>query len=80
MAVMLVVLGIFTYYVAPSCFLFGKYELFFFILNNVLLMMIIGLTLISVLVLPMLQNAIVNMILMFAKSDRKLKSLIEKNL
>jgi hypothetical protein len=54
MAVMLVVLGVLTYYVAPSAFLFGKFELFFFILNSVLLLMIIGLTFISVLVLPQL--------------------------
>lgn len=80
MAVMLVVLGVLTYYVAPSAFLFEKFEVFFFILNLVLLMMIIGLIFISVLVLPQLQKYIIQIFLFFARKDRKLTSLIEKNL
>jgi len=55
MAIMLVVLGVFTYYVAPTAFLYRQYELFFTILNGVLLMMILGLTFISILILPGLQ-------------------------
>jgi len=49
MAIMLVVLGICTYYVAPVAFLFKKYELFFLILNGLLLVMVLGLTFISML-------------------------------
>ena len=52
MALMLVVLGILTYYVAPASFLFRQFEWFFLIMNGVLLMMIIGLTFISILLLP----------------------------
>ena len=54
MAIMLVVMGIFTYYVAPTAFLYGKYELFFTILNSVLIMMILGLTFVAILILPTL--------------------------
>ena len=54
MAIMLVVLGVLTYYVAPSAFIYQNYELFFMILNSILLLMILGLTFISILVLPML--------------------------
>jgi intracellular septation protein A len=54
MAIMLVVMGVFTYYVAPTAFLYGKYELFFTILNSVLIMMILGLTFVAILILPAL--------------------------
>ena len=52
MAVMLVVLGVMTYYVAPTAFIYKNYELFFTILNSVLILMILGLTFISILLLP----------------------------
>lgn len=54
MAIMLVVLGVCTYYIAPVSFLYKKYELFFLILNGLLLIMILGLTFISMLVQPYL--------------------------
>ena len=77
---MLVVLGIFTYYIAPTAFLFGNYELFFYILNGVLLLMILGLTFVCVLMIPYLQAAILNLFLLVMKKDRKLKGLILKNM
>ena len=77
---MLVVLGIFTYYVAPTAFLFGNYELFFYILNGVLLMMILGLTFVSILVIPYIQTAFLNIFLFVMKKDRKLKTLVMKNM
>ena len=80
MAIMLVVMGIFTYYVAPTAFLFGKFELFYVILNCVLLMMILGLTFISILILPSLQKLILNVFLLCFYKDRKLKKIIEKNM
>ena len=80
MSIMLVVLGIMTYYVAPTAFLFGKYELFFLILNCVLIMMILGLTFISILVLPTLQAIILNGFLLCFWRDRKLRTIIEKNM
>lgn len=51
---MLVILGVLTYYVAPAAFMFDHKEIFFFIMNGLLLIMIIGLTYISILLMPYL--------------------------
>lgn len=48
----MVILGILTYYVAPQAFLFRKYEIFFGIMNLLLILMILGMTYVSILVLP----------------------------
>lgn len=79
-AIMLVVLGVLTYYVAPTAFLYRNYELFFLVLNGVLVMMILGLTYVSVLVLPALQTLLLNTVLCCARRDRKLKKIIAKNM
>jgi hypothetical protein len=63
MSFMLVVLGILTYYVAPAAFLFGDFEVFFGILNSLLLMMILGLTFISILLLPTVMNFFIHVFL-----------------
>ena len=63
LSIMLVVLGVMTYYVAPSSFLFQNYELFFEILNSVLLLMILGMTFLSVLLLPYLQKFFIRVFL-----------------
>lgn len=52
MSVLLTVVGVLTYFVAPTAFLYEKFEIFYGILNIVLLMMILGMTFISLLVLP----------------------------
>lgn len=80
MAVMLVVLGIFTYYVAPSAFLFQNYELFFVITNAILILMILGLTFISVLLLPYVQQFLLTCFLNCYKKDKKLYAIISKNM
>jgi len=49
---MLIFMGILTYYVAPMSFLYENYALFFFILNFVLILMIIGMAFVSILLLP----------------------------
>jgi hypothetical protein len=49
---MLVVMGVLIYYVAPMSFLFGHFQLFFEILNSLLVLMILGMTFISILALP----------------------------
>jgi len=76
----LVVLGILTYYVAPQAFLFKKYEIFFGIMNLLLILMILGLTYVSILVLPVVQRWLVHVFLFFFRRDRKLKSVVIKNL
>ena len=80
MAIMLVVMGVFTYYVAPTAFLYKKYELFFTILNGVLLMMILGLTFIAILILPALQSSLLELFLCCYRKDQKLKKIISKNM
>jgi hypothetical protein len=52
MSVLLSVVGVLTYYVAPTAFLYEKFDIFYGICNVVLLMMILGMTFISLLVLP----------------------------
>ena len=86
MAIMLIVLGVATYYVAPAAFIYGNFELFFMILNSILLLMILGLTFISILVLPLLQSAMLSTMLLLNRvlcrccKDRKLKVVILKNM
>ena len=72
-ALLLVVMGVLTYYVAPTAFFFKHYGIFFGILNAVLLQMIIGLTLLSILILSALQRLFLESFLCCCKRDRKLK-------
>lgn len=77
---MLVVLGVATYYVAPAAFLFGHLDIFFFIMNGLLLIMILGLTFISILLLPGLQRIIVAIFTTIYWKDRKIKVLVLKSI
>jgi len=80
MATMFVVLGILTYYVAPTAFLFKDFAIFFLIINGVLIMMVVGLTFLAVLVLPYVQKLLVNILLMLMPTDWRLKGLIYKSM
>ena len=80
LAIMLIVLGVLTYYVAPTAFLFKQLGLFFAVINGLLIMMVIGVTFLAILVLPWIQKALVNILLMFMPRDYKLKGLIYKNM
>lgn len=71
-AVILVVLGVITYYVAPMSFIYGNYTLFFFIINFILILMILGLAFVSILILPYLEVLLVKLFLLVAYKDRKL--------
>lgn len=51
---MLVGMGVVTYYLAPMSFIYKNYTMFFMILNFVLILMILGLSFLSLLVLPTL--------------------------
>lgn len=46
LGVTLLVMGVLTYYMAPAAFLFNRIDMFFFILNLILVGMIIGLAMI----------------------------------
>lgn len=80
MSLMFVILGVLTYYVAPSAFLFQQYRLFFGIINGLLVLMVLGLTFLAILLLPMVQNTLVRLFLFFLPNDRKLMILIQKSM
>ena len=80
LAIMLVVLGILTYYVAPVSFLFQKIEIFFMILNGLLLIMVLGLTFLSMLLQPKLEEYLLKISMFCCKRDRNLRSVITKNM
>jgi hypothetical protein len=52
LALILVGMGILTYYFAPLSFIYKNFTLFFMILNFVLIFMILGLSFLSLLLLP----------------------------
>lgn len=76
----LTVMGVMTYYLAPAAFLFNKLEIFFFIINLILIFMIIGLVFMCFLLFKYIQTAIIHIICFIVKFDRKLKPLILKNM
>lgn len=79
-AIMLIVLGAITYYVAPMAFVYQNYSLFFFILNFILILMILGLAFISILLLPFVETLYVKLFLCLMRKDRKLYKVVSKNL
>jgi hypothetical protein len=78
-AIMLVLLGGITYYVAPLSWIYGNYSLFFFVINLILIMMIMGLAFISILLLPYIQVMFLKIFLCFRRSDRNLERVVKKN-
>ena len=73
-------MGALVYGVAPSAFIFKNLGLFFFILNLIIILMIMGLTFIGMLIFPMIARQILSVLLFFRQPDRKLKFIINKNL
>jgi len=69
-----------TYYLAPAAFLFNKLQIFFFIINLILIGMIIGMSLVCILIFPYIQKLFIHIICLLVKFDRKLKPLIMKNI
>mmetsp|Transcript_29437 Transcript_29437/g.44573 ORF Transcript_29437/g.44573 Transcript_29437/m.44573 type:complete len:353 (+) Transcript_29437:1900-2958(+) len=81
LSLLMVVLGIATYYVAPAAFLYNNMPLFFMIMNALLLLMILGMTFVAILLLPMVQRGIVKAFLTCCcRKDRKLMQIVMKNL
>jgi hypothetical protein len=71
-ASLLVLMGGVTYYAAPLSFVYENFELFFFVVNFILIMMILGLAFVSILLLPLVEMGFLKIFLLFAKADRKL--------
>lgn len=78
-AILLVVLGGITYYVGPMSWVYQNYSLFFFVINFILIMMILGLAFISILLLPYVQLLFLKFFLLFAPRDRPLETVVRKN-
>jgi hypothetical protein len=73
-------MGLLTYYGVPAAFLYNRLEIFFFILNLILIGMIIGLTFLCFLIFPYIQTGIIYLITWTLRFDLKLRPLILKNL
>jgi len=75
--VMLVVLGIVTFYLVPSSFINHNLSLFFFVFNMILIMIIFGLTFLAILVFASVER-ILKWTLLFTccRRDRHLTDLI----
>jgi hypothetical protein len=74
-----VALGVITYYFIPLTFMYRNFSLFFTILNLILLLMILGLSFLSLLILPTLQSLLTSLFLSFFRWDRPLRRLLDKN-
>jgi hypothetical protein len=79
-AVLLVGLGGITYYVAPLSWVYENYSLFFFIINLILIMMILGLAFVSILLLPYVQTMFLKLFLVCMRKDKNLERVVAKNL
>ena len=78
LAVLMVVIGFVTFYVVPYASIFGKIPLFLGILNGILLGMLLGLCIIAQAVQPLLERAILRVMLW--RYHRKLHGIVKKNL
>jgi hypothetical protein len=79
-AVLLVMLGGITYYVGPLSWVYENYSLFFFVINFILIMMILGLSFVSILLLPFIQNLFLKLFLLIMRKDKILERVVQKNL
>jgi len=78
---MLVILGVVTFYLVPSSFLNKNLDLFFDVFNLILLMIIFGLTFLAVLIFALFERIIKWIVLnTCCCKDRHLSSLIQKNM
>jgi len=80
LGITLTLMGVITYYFLPASFLFNRLDLFFFILNMILVGMIIGLTFLCFLIFPYVQMGIIYVFTFVFSFDLKLRPLILKNL
>lgn len=79
--IMLVVLGFITYYCVPLTFYYGKTQWFLFIFDGLLVMIIIGLTFMSVLIFEFVEKGLLWCVLnSCCRRDKRLREVISKNL
>jgi hypothetical protein len=79
--IMLVVLGVVTFYLVPSAFINQNMSLFFFVFNMILVMIIFGMTFLAVLIFALLERLLKWCTLVTCcRKDRSLSDLIQKNM
>ena len=74
------VFGFVVYYFIPMALFYQRMGLFFLIILSVKFLMIVGMTFIAMEILPYLEKVIVWLIFILRPRDRKLKSIVLKNL
>jgi ABC-type antimicrobial peptide transport system permease subunit len=79
-ALMMVIAGFMTYYIVPLAFQLGKLEIFLYLLNIILIVMILGLTFLANLLQKDLENWIARGIVWVSVRDRPLMDIVCKNL
>jgi archaellum biogenesis protein FlaJ (TadC family) len=78
-ALMLVLLGGITYYVGPLSWVYENYSLFFFVINFILILMILGLAFVSILLLPYVMLLFLKIFLLVMRGDKNLEKVVRKN-
>lgn len=79
-AILFVVIGFMTYYIVPLAFMMGKFEIFLYLLNIILILMILGLTFLVQLFQGGLERYAAKMFVLASYFDRKVLSIVLKNL
>jgi ABC-type antimicrobial peptide transport system permease subunit len=79
-AILLVVMGFATYYIAPLSFLLFDMSIFIFLLNLILIVMILGLIFVLQMFIPYMQRAVLELIMLIFWGDRNVKFVVIKNL
>lgn len=79
-AVLFVVIGFMTYYIVPLAFMMGKFEIFLYLLNIILILMILGLTFMVQLFQGVLERYAAKLLVLCSYVDRKVLSIVLKNL
>ena len=65
LSVTLLLCGFMTYYYVPQAFIMRKLNMFTFLINLLLLLLILGMIMIAQLLVPILENFILNTIIFF---------------
>ena len=79
--IMLVIIGFITYYCVPLTFYYGKTQWFLFIFDILLLLIIFGMTFMSVILFVYFEKGLLALVMWTcARNDRRLQSLVSKNL
>lgn len=77
----LIVFGLFTYYLIPLSLLFENYGLYFFVTNSILTGITVGMVVLAVIIMKHLQKIILKILLFTCcRTDKKLDPIISKRL